>query len=168
MKVKTADEEFTDAMEPRNLIMSKDARENLLRVAHSKDPDIIIIDDPLQSGSPVTRRTYRGRDVEIYIGGERVGLHTAGDTIAVVTEHVAGASPRELHNEVVERMLDAGTDKDGRYTDPVSGRLFPEGSKLVKNPSREERRRLKHWRKTGKVAKRKSSKGRNTFKGFER
>lgn len=80
----------------------------------------------------------------------------------------APSSPMEKHNRLVDIMRDSGTTEDGRYRDPVSHRLFPANCEMVKNPSREERRRLERWRKTGKVGKAKTSKGRKTFKGQQR
>lgn len=58
------------------------------------------------------------------------------------------------HNDVVDAMLAAGTyGATGRYRDPVSGRLFPRGMEAKHDPNRDERRRLRKWRRTGKVPK---------------
>lgn len=58
----------------------------------------------------------------------------------------------DAHNDTVRRMLAAGTyGATGRYRDPVSGRLFPRGQQAKLDPNREERRRLAHWRRTGRV-----------------
>lgn len=56
------------------------------------------------------------------------------------------------HAQLVESMHNHGPDHRGRYLDPVSGRWFPRGQAMVRNPSREERRRLARWRRTGKCA----------------
>ena len=57
-----------------------------------------------------------------------------------------------VHNDLVRRMLAAGTyGTTGRYRDPVSGRLFPKGLAAKLDPSREERRRLERWRRTGRI-----------------
>lgn len=40
----------------------------------------------------------------------------------------------------------------GVYRDPVSGKQFPFGLQMKREPNREERRRLKRWRATGKVS----------------
>lgn len=56
------------------------------------------------------------------------------------------------HNAIVHAMLAGGTYADtGRYRDPVSGRLFPLGQHAKLDPSRDERRRLARWRRTGRV-----------------
>ena len=39
----------------------------------------------------------------------------------------------------------------GVYRDPVGGRVFPPGRAMLREPNREERRRLDRWRTTGKV-----------------
>lgn len=59
--------------------------------------------------------------------------------------------PNDEHNAQVEAMLAAGPDEAGRYLDPVSGRRFPKGQHMIKNPTRVQRRRLTRWRETGSV-----------------
>lgn len=54
------------------------------------------------------------------------------------------------HNEQVAEM-DAEAARTGVYRDPVSGRKFPPGLHMKRDPNRDERRRLEHWRRTGKV-----------------
>ncbi len=39
----------------------------------------------------------------------------------------------------------------GIYRDPVSGREFPPGGAMLRDPNREQRRRLAAWRASGKV-----------------
>lgn len=39
----------------------------------------------------------------------------------------------------------------GVYRDPVSGRVFPPGQSMKRDPNRRERRRLEVWRRTGKA-----------------
>lgn len=57
-----------------------------------------------------------------------------------------------LHNMQVRSMLESGPhEKTGRYLDPVSGRLFPANQVMRIDPCREDRRRLKKWRRSGRA-----------------
>lgn len=57
----------------------------------------------------------------------------------------------EIHNAHVAAM-EENFVKTGRWIDPVSGKEFPRGQLMKRDPNREERRRLERWRKTWKVA----------------
>lgn len=72
--------------------------------------------------------------------------------LRLLRAHEAGEEV-DGHDLQVARMLSMGTyGNTGRYRDPVSGRLFPRGRRMVMGPSRAERRRLERWRRTGRVS----------------
>ncbi len=51
------------------------------------------------------------------------------------------------HHRQYEAML-AEHATTGVYRDPVTGRVFPPGSAMLRDPNREQRRRLAKWRKS--------------------
>jgi hypothetical protein len=57
---------------------------------------------------------------------------------------------QKLHHSQYAAMVEEHA-RTGMYRDPVTGKMFPQGLHMKREPSREERRRLKKWRATGKV-----------------
>lgn len=84
----------------------------------------------------------------------RGGLREAYDHLRYVSDPGAPKpqTAMEIHNAHVTAM-EENFVKTGRWIDPVSGKEFPRGQLMKRDPNREERRRLERWRKTsGKVA----------------
>lgn len=51
------------------------------------------------------------------------------------------------HKEAYKLMLRNGADENGRYTDPVSGKLLPAGRPMLEHANRKQRRSLEAWRR---------------------
>ena len=63
----------------------------------------------------------------------------------------AEAWPGQHEHHRQHDLMMAEHTATGIYRDPVSGREFPPGGVMLRDPNREQRRRLKAWRASGKV-----------------
>lgn len=50
------------------------------------------------------------------------------------------------HNDCVA-LMEKNYQKTGKYIDPKTGKEFPPGRKMMKDPNRSQRRALEQWRK---------------------